>query len=127
MMLNIQSTFSGFSVDNITKAKDFYGKILGFKLEDKVGGTSIQLPSGASAWMYQKDNHKPAEYTMLDLVVNDIDEAYDVLSAEGIEFIKYPGSLQDNRGIFRGKEKNMGPDIAWFNDPAGNILAILEN
>lgn len=125
-MLKIQSTFSGFSVNDMQAAKQFYGKVLGLELEDKVGGTSIQLPGGASAWMYQKDDHVPAGYTMLDFVVDDIDEAFDALTTKGVQFEHYPGSYQDEKGIMRGKEHNMGPNIAWFKDPAGNILAILE-
>lgn len=126
-MLHIQSSFSGFSVNDIHTAKDFYGKVLGLELEDKVGGTSIHLPDGATAWMYQKDNHQPAAYTMLDLVVDNIDEAYKALVGAGVEFERYPGSPQDGKGIMRGKEHNRGPNIAWFKDPAGNILAILES
>jgi catechol 2,3-dioxygenase-like lactoylglutathione lyase family enzyme len=126
-MLNIQATFSGFSVDDINIAKEFYGNVLGFELEDKVGGTNIHLANGASAWMYQKEGHIPADYTMLDLVVGDIDEAYETLIKSGVEFIQYPGSPQDEKGIMRGKEKSMGPNIAWFKDTAGNTLAILEN
>ena len=126
-MLNIQTTFSGFSVNDINTAKDFYKNVLGLALEDKVGGTTIHPPGGATAWMYQKDGHKPATYTMLDFVVNNIDVAYDELNSSGVEFEHYPGSPQDERGIMRGKELNMGPNIAWFKDPAGNILAILES
>jgi len=126
-MLNIQTTFSGFSVNDINTAKDFYKNVLGLVLEDKVGGTTIHFPGGATAWMYQKDGHKPATYTMLDFVVNNIDVAYDELNSSGVEFEHYPDSPQDERGIMRGKELNMGPNIAWFKDPAGNILAILES
>jgi catechol 2,3-dioxygenase-like lactoylglutathione lyase family enzyme len=126
-MLNIQSTFSGFSVNDINTAKDFYGKVLGLELEDKVGGTSIHLPGGAIAWMYQKDDHQPAAYTMLDLVVDNIDEAYKAMVGAGVEFERYTGTPQDGKGIMHGKEHNMGPNIAWFRDPAGNILAVLEN
>lgn len=126
-MLQIQSTFSGFSVNDLAAAKQFYGDILGCALEDQVGGTRIQLPHGASAWMYQKEDHQPAGYTMLNFVVSDIDEAYDVLADKGVRFERYPGSPQDERGIMRGKAQSMGPNIAWFKDPAGNILAIVES
>lgn len=77
--------------------------------------------------MYQKSDHEPAGYTMLDFVVDDIDEALDELVKRGVKFEHYPGSPQDKKGIMHGKAHDMGPDIAWFKDPAGNILAILEN
>lgn len=125
-MLQIQSTFSGFSVNDIEVAKHFYGNVLGLELQDEVGGTKITLPAGASAWMYQKEDHQPATYTMLDLVVDDIDEAYEALNAQGVIFERYPDSYQDEKGIMRGKGVGMGPNIAWFKDPAANILAILE-
>lgn len=126
-MLKIQSTFSGFTVNNIDEAKKFYGQTLGFELEDKVGGTVIKLPAGSKAWMYQKQDHQPAAYTMLNFIVDNIDNAYEALAGKGVQFIHYPASLQDDKGIMRGKELNMGPSIAWFTDPSGNILAILEN
>jgi predicted enzyme related to lactoylglutathione lyase len=126
-MLKIQATFSGFSVNDLSAAKQFYGEVLGLELEDKVGGTAITLPHGASAWMYEKPNHQPAAYTMLDLVVDDIDAAYEALASKGVQFEHYPGSYQDEKGIMRGKDVDKGPNIAWFTDPAGNILAILEN
>lgn len=125
-MLPIQSAFSGFSVNDLEAAKQFYGAVLGLELEDEVGGTRLTLPGGASAWMYQKADHQPATYTMLDLVVGDIDEAYQALAAKDVAFEHYPGSYQDEKGIMRGKKVGMGPNIAWFKDPAGNILAILE-
>jgi len=125
-MLHIQSTFSGFSVSDLAAAKQFYGEALGCVLEDKVGGISLTLPGGASAWMYQKADHQPAGYTMLDFVVDDIDAAHAALTDQGVVFEHYPGSPQDEKGIMRGKEHNMGPNIAWFKDPAGNILAVVE-
>lgn len=124
--MQVVSTFSGFSVNDISKAKQFYGDVLGCTVEDQVGGTRIILPGGAAAWMYQKDDHQPATYTMLDFLVKNVDEAVDELAAKGVSFEHYPGSPQDDKGIMRGKEHNMGPNIAWFKDPAGNILAVLE-
>jgi catechol 2,3-dioxygenase-like lactoylglutathione lyase family enzyme len=126
-VLQIQSTFSGFSVSDIEAAKQFYGTILGLQLKDEVGGTSIALPAGAKVWMYQKEDHRPATYTMLNLIVDDIDQAHEALSAQGVTFERYPDSYQDEKGIMRGKSVSMGPNIAWFKDPAGNILAILES
>ncbi len=76
--------------------------------------------------MEQKDDHQPAAYTFLDFVVDDIDEAIDELTSRGINFERYEGMPQDEKGILRGLSQNMGPDIAWFKDPAGNILAVLK-
>lgn len=126
-MLHIQSTFSGFSVNDLGAAKQFYAELLGLKLADTVGGTTIHLPGGAEAWMYEKADHVPAAYTMLDFRVSNIDEAHEYLTNSGVEFEQYPGSYQDEKGIMRGKDHNMGPNIAWFKDPAGNILAIVES
>jgi catechol 2,3-dioxygenase-like lactoylglutathione lyase family enzyme len=125
--MNVQATFSGFSVGDIEAAKKFYNEKLGCKVENQTGGVSLTLPGGAKAWMYPKEDHVPATYTMLDFVVDDIDATVDELAGSGIKFEHYPGSPQDEKGIMRGKKANMGPDIAWFKDPAGNILAILEN
>ncbi|MEO8862935.1 MAG: VOC family protein [Candidatus Saccharimonadales bacterium] len=126
-MIHIQSTFSGFSVNDLSAAKQFYSETLGLKLTDAVGGTTIHLPGGAEAWMYEKADHVPAGYTMLDFKVSNIDEAHDEPVNSGAEFEHYPNSYQDEKGIMRGKDHNMGPNIAWFKDPAGNILAILES
>lgn len=125
-MPKILSTFSGFSVDNIDTAKQFYTNVLGFELEDSVGGTYIKLSSNVIGWIYPKPDHQPASYTTLDLVVDNIDESVDELVKKGVVFEHYPGSPQDEKGIMRGKEQNRGPNIAWFKDPAGNILALLE-
>jgi hypothetical protein len=92
-----------------------------------MGGTTLTLPGGATVWMYPKEDHMPATYTMLNFVVSDIDEAVDELTKKGIVFEHYPGSPQDEKGIARGKDANMGPNIAWFKDPAGNILAVLQD
>jgi len=125
-MFEPTSTFSGFSVDDLAKAKEFYETKLGLKTEDAIGGAHIFLPGGAKAWMYPKRDHTPAIYTMLDFVVDNIDEAVDALAKKGVEFEHYDQAPQDDKGILRGKEKNMGPNIAWFKDPADNILAVIE-
>ena len=125
-MFTPKATFSGFSVDDLEKARAFYTNVLGCTIEDQTGGARILLPAGAQAWMYPKADHQPATYTMLDFIVDDIDEAVDSLEKNGVVFERYDGSPQDERGIMRGKEQNMGPNIAWFQDPAGNILAVLE-
>jgi catechol 2,3-dioxygenase-like lactoylglutathione lyase family enzyme len=121
------ATFSGFSVDDLEKAKQFYTEKLGIETKENVGGTELQLPGGAKAWMYPKQNHEPASYTMLDFLVDDIDDAVDELSGRGVIFERYEGMPggQDEKGIMRGGP-GKGPHIAWFKDPAGNILAVLQ-
>jgi catechol 2,3-dioxygenase-like lactoylglutathione lyase family enzyme len=122
------TAFSGFSVDDLDKAKQFYGQVLGLKLTDEIGGVRVALPEGNQVWMYPKgDLHVAAMYTMLDFVVDDINEAVDVLAERGVKFERYEdGPPQDGRGVMRGIAQGMGPDIAWFKDPAGNILAVLQ-
>jgi catechol 2,3-dioxygenase-like lactoylglutathione lyase family enzyme len=125
-VIQVQSTFSGFSVNDIEAAKKFYTEIIGAEAHDDEGGTTLALPGGKEVWMYAKPNHEPATYTMLNLVVLDIDQAVDELTGQGITIERYDGMHQDEKGIMRGKDKDMGPSIAWFKDPAGNILSILE-
>jgi catechol 2,3-dioxygenase-like lactoylglutathione lyase family enzyme len=121
------AAFSGFSVDDITAAKQFYSEVLGMEVSDETGGARLVLPAGASAFMYPKKDHVPATYTMLDFVVEDIDAAVDELTTRGAQFERYEGMPQDEKGIMRGRSAHMGPDIAWFKDPAGNILAVLQS
>jgi catechol 2,3-dioxygenase-like lactoylglutathione lyase family enzyme len=129
-MLTALTAFSGLSVDSQEKAKEFYVDKLGLKLTDESMGLQFELPGGGQLFVYEKPGHVPAEFTVLNFVVEDIDETVDHLVADhGIEFERYdnmPGQ-QDEKGIMRGKAANMGPDIAWFKDPAGNILAVLAN
>ncbi len=129
-MNNVKSTFSGFSVSNIQDAKDFYISTLGLDLVSEAMGLDIRLPGDARLFLYEKEDHQPASFTVLNFVVQDIDAAVDELVAKGINFAKYElgdGVTQDKKGILRGKTANMGPDIAWFTDPAGNVLALLED
>jgi catechol 2,3-dioxygenase-like lactoylglutathione lyase family enzyme len=126
-MFKAKAAFSGISVDNLEKAKSFYSQTLGLELENDKMGLQFHLPHGGSLFIYPKDNHEPATFTVLNFVVEDIDEAVDALKKSGVTFEKYEGFHQDEKGIARGKEANMGPDIAWFKDPAGNILSVLED
>ncbi len=121
------AAFSGFSVDNQEKAKTFYEETLGLQVEDNGMGLKIQLPGGGSVFAYQKDNHAPATFTILNFVVENIDEAVDALIGKGVRFEKYEGFGQDEKGIARGLSAGKGPDIAWFTDPAGNILSVLQD
>lgn len=128
-MINALSTFSGFSVDSIEKAKEFYVHTLELTLIDDSMGLQLELPGGGKLFIYEKPGHTPATFTVLNFVVASIDEAVDHLSNDhGIEFERYQDmpAPQDEKGILRGKTVNQGPNIAWFKDPAGNILAVLE-
>ena len=125
-MFQPKTAFSGFSVNDLAKAKAFYAQTLGLKVVEEGVGLRLHLPGGGTAFAYPKDDHQPAMYTMLDFVVDDIDEAVDELNSRGVSFARYEGMTQDEKGIMRGIAQNMGPDIAWFNDPAGNVLAVLQ-
>lgn len=128
-MLTALSAFSGLSVDDIEKAKEFYVNTLALKLRDDTMGLQLELPGGGQLFIYQKANHTPATFTVLNFVVEDIDATVDHLVGHGISFERYEGmpGTQDEKGILRGKAVQQGPDIAWFKDPAGNILAVLED
>lgn len=125
-MFKAQAAFSGFSVDNLDKAKEFYTETLGLKLDNEEMGLQLVLPNGGKIFIYPKDDHKPATFTILNFVVENIDDAVEELTKNGIEFEKYEGFHQDEKRIARGIKAKMGPDIAWFKDPAGNILSVLQ-
>jgi catechol 2,3-dioxygenase-like lactoylglutathione lyase family enzyme len=125
-MFGTTKAFSGFSTNDTEAAKNFYSETLGIKVTEDNGLLTLHLDDGARPTLvYPKEDHVPATYTILNFPVDDIDEAVDSLVAKGVTFEKYQGSLQDEKGIMRGKAHNMGPDIAWFKDPAGNILSVL--
>ncbi|HEX6752345.1 MAG TPA: VOC family protein [Solirubrobacterales bacterium] len=116
---------NGFAVDDIEAAKRFYGETLGLgttDLSEEFGLISIQLAGGRDTLVYRKDDFTPATYTILNFEVDDVDRAVDDLTAKGVEFERYDGFDQDEKGIARGP----GPQVAWFKDPAGNILSVLE-
>ncbi len=125
-MFQPKTAFSGFSVNDLAKAKEFYTQTLGLKVVEEGVGLRLHLPGGGTAFAYPKDDHQPATFTLLDFVVDDIDEAVDELKSRGVSFDRYAGMSQDEKGIMRGISQNMGPDIAWFKDPAGNMLAVLQ-
>jgi len=120
--------FSGFSVDDVDKARDFYSGVLGLDAEVRAMGIlTITLPGGAEVIAYPKgDAHSPASYTIRNLDVDDIDAAVDELVGKGITFEHYDG-MTDDKGVARGKASGQGPDIAWFRDPSGNILSVLSD
>lgn len=127
-MISPLTSFSGFSVDNIDKAKEFYTNTLGLKLSGEEMGLQFDLPGGGKLFIYQKDNHQPATYTALNFVIENIDGVVEELGSKGITFERYEGMpfTQDEKGIARGLAAGQGPDIAWFKDPAGNILSVLQ-
>lgn len=128
-MFEIKESFSGFSVDDLAIAKKFYEETLGIKVGVQEGmGFQLHLPGERVVFIYPKENHQSATFTILNFVVEDIDAVVKELSARGVEFEVYKeGPPQDETGILRGRSVHMGPDIAWFKDPAGNILSVLQN
>jgi len=124
-MLKDAKAYSGFSVNDMAMAKEFYGQTLGLDVEDGQMGMIIKIAGGKGIFVYAKDDHAPATYTILNFEIDDIDKAVDELKAKGVVFEHYEG-MTDDKGIARGISMNMGPDIAWFKDPAGNILSVLK-
>jgi catechol 2,3-dioxygenase-like lactoylglutathione lyase family enzyme len=123
-MPNPQHAFSGFSVDDIAKAKAFYGGILGMEVTEDHGMLNLSIGGGKTVLVYPKENHVPATYTMLNFPVDDIDAAVDELVKAGVQFERY--DMTDDKGVARGSASGNGPDIAWFKDPAGNIVSVLQ-
>jgi catechol 2,3-dioxygenase-like lactoylglutathione lyase family enzyme len=122
-MLKASEAFGGFSVNDLDAAKQFYGETLGVAVEEVPAGLMLKI--GGGILIYPKPNHEPATFTMLNFRVDDIDQAVGELVAKGIVFEHYDG-LTDQKGIARGISHNRGPDIAWFKDPAGNIISVLQ-
>jgi catechol 2,3-dioxygenase-like lactoylglutathione lyase family enzyme len=128
-MLENSNAFNGFAVDDVSKAKEFYGEKLGLKvtaLNKEEELMELHLNSDRPTLFYVKPDVEPANSTILNFPVDDIDEAVDGLAAKGVEFEKYDGMDQDEKGVMRGIAAGRGPDIAWFKDPAGNILSVLK-
>ena len=123
-MFKDTKAFAGFSVNDIPQAKQFYGETLGLNVTEEYGMLQLQLATGATVLVYPKENHEPASFTILNFPVADVEETVDRLTAAGVKFEHYEGELQtDEKGIMRGN----GPTIAWFTDPAGNVLSVLED
>jgi catechol 2,3-dioxygenase-like lactoylglutathione lyase family enzyme len=114
--------FSGFAVDDVEQARRFYGETLGLEVTEDHGILTLQLAGDRPTIIYPKPDFTPATYTILNFPVDDIDGAVDDLTARGVTFERYDGFDQDDKGIFRGG----GPFIAWFTDPAGNVLSVLQ-
>jgi predicted enzyme related to lactoylglutathione lyase len=117
--------FSGFSVNNIASAKTFYGDTLGLEVSEdsSMNILKLKLKDGNNVLLYPKNDHQPATFTVLNFPVDNVDEAVRSLTDLGIKFEQYPNLNTDENGISRG---NGGPTIAWFKDPSGNILSVLE-
>jgi predicted enzyme related to lactoylglutathione lyase len=124
-MFKDTKAFSGFAVNDLAVAKEFYGETLGLEVEQGGQGLRLKIAGGNPTFVYSKPDHVPATYTILNFPVDDIDKAVDKLTAAGVKFEHY-GKLTDARGIARGAATGGGPDIAWFKDPAGNILSVLQ-
>ena len=120
-MFKDSKAFSTFSADDIPRAKQFYGGTLGLSVSDEMDGLALHLAGGGEVFIYQKEDHAPATFTVLNFPVDDIDDAVDRLTSAGVTFERYEGMELDGKGIYRGE----GPTIAWFKDPAGNILSVL--
>jgi catechol 2,3-dioxygenase-like lactoylglutathione lyase family enzyme len=114
--------FSGFAVDDLPRAREFYGETLGLKTSEEHGLMTLQIAGDRPTLVYPKPDHTPATYTILNFPVDDIDNTVDQLAARGVHFERYDGLEQDESGIVRGG----GPYIAWFKDPAGNVLSVLQ-
>lgn len=124
-MLKDSKAYSGFSVNDLAAAKKFYSEVLGVDVSESPMGLTLSLGGGTHIFIYPKEDHAPATYTILNFPVENIDQAVDELTGKGIVFEQYE-SMTDAKGIARGIAAKMGPDIAWFKDPAGNILSVLQ-
>ena len=125
-MFKDSKAFSTFSVDDVPRAKEFYGGTLGLNVSDEMDGLGLHLAGGGEVFVYPKgEDHAPASFTVLNFPVEDIDTAVDKLTQAGVRFEQYGGEMStDEKGVFRGD--GQGPTIAWFKDPAGNILSVIE-
>lgn len=125
--LEIEGAFSTFSVNDIEKARKFYGETLGLELADDEEGLALKIPGGGNLFIYPKDDHQAAVFTVFNLQVADVQKAVDELKNRGVTFESYDDPMKtDDNGIYWGKENNQGPNIAWFKDPAENILSVIE-
>ena len=124
-MLKGNEAFSGFSVHDLQEARAFYADRLGLRVEDAINGMRLMVAGPHGIFVYPKEDHVPATYTILNFRVDDIDAAVDELAAKGVKFESYPG-MTDGMGIARGLASGQGPDIAWFKDPSGNFMSVLK-
>jgi predicted enzyme related to lactoylglutathione lyase len=125
MMFEDVKAFSGFSVDDVNKAKQFYGETLGIKVSENNEMLTLHIAGARPVLVYPKPDHTPASFTILNFPVDDVEAAVDELTKRGVRFERYEGTdiETDEKGILRGQ----GPLIAWFKDPAGNVLSVIES
>ena len=121
-MLANSKAFSGFAVADVAQAKAFYGDTLGLDVSEEHGLLTLHLAGDRPTIVYPKPDHEPANFTILNFPVDDVEAAVDALTARGVQFERYEGFPQDEKGIMRGQ----GPDIAWFKDPSGNVLSVIK-
>ena len=121
-MFEKTKAYSGFAVSDLEKARTFYGETLGLKTSVEYGLMTLHIAGDRGTLVYEKPDLEPANYTILNFPVDDIDGAVDGLAARGVQFERYDGFNQDDKGVFRDE----GPYIAWFKDPAGNVLSVLQ-
>jgi catechol 2,3-dioxygenase-like lactoylglutathione lyase family enzyme len=124
-MFKDSKAFSGYSVNDVAAAKAFYEGTLGLDVTEQPEGLGLNLAGGGSVFLYPKDNHQPATFTVLNFPVDDIEAAVDELSGKGVTMERYEGFDHDERGI-ADPGGGSGPRIAWFKDPAGNIISVLK-
>lgn len=125
-MFHPKQAQSSFSVKDLSAIRRFYHEVLELKVEDAHMGIEITLPGDAKIAVYQSDNSEPATFTLINFIVDDIDEAVDALATRGVTFERYDAFPQDDKGIARGLAAHRGPDAAWFKDPEGNVLEVLQ-
>lgn len=122
-MFKDTKAFSSFAVNDVPRAKQFYGEMLGLNVTDEGDGLGLHIAGGGDVFLYPKDDHTPASFTVLNFPVEKIEDAVEQLAQSGVRFERYEGEIEtDEKGIHRGE----GPTIAWFKDPAGNILSVME-
>lgn len=128
-MFRDSPAFSGYSVSDLAVAREFYEGVLGCVVTEDQMGLQLAFPNGHAVFLYEKSDHAPATYTVLNFPVESVDATVDGLVASGVAMERYDSlsAAQDEKGVLRGKAAGMGPDIAWFKDPFGNILAVLES
>lgn len=122
-MFETTRVFSGFSVNNVPAARRFYSETLGLKVSEDHGMLRLHIRGGYEVVVYPKPNHTPATFTILNFPVADVEQAVDALVKRGVRFEHYEGMNLDEKGVMRGQ----GPEIAWFTDPAGNILSVIQD
>lgn len=128
-MLQGSKAYSGFSVKDLDEAEEFYSHVLELDVKNTGMGLELHLGKELVIFVYPKEDHEPAKFTILNFPVEDLNGTIDALVEKGVEFIRYEGMPypQDERGVLRGKQAGYGPDIAWFTDPSGNIISVQSN